>query len=48
MQVMPSTSPAAARMRYPEKLAAYRAALTHVETLEDVRRLAKDMKRDLK
>ena len=27
MRVMPSTSPAAARMRYPEKLAAYRAAL---------------------
>ena len=27
MQVMPSTSPAAARMRYPEKLAAYRTAL---------------------
>ena len=26
----------------------YRAALTHVETLEDIRRLAKDMKRDLK
>ena len=28
--------------------AAYRAALTHVETLADVRRLAKDMKRDLR
>lgn len=28
VRVMPSTSPAAARMRYPEKLAAYRAALT--------------------
>ena len=28
--------------------AAYRAALTHVETLEDIRKLAKDMKRDLK
>ena len=26
----------------------YRAALTHVETLEDIRRLAKEMKRDLK
>ena len=26
----------------------YRAALTHVETLDDVRKLAKDMKRDLK
>ena len=28
--------------------AVYRAALTHVETLEDIRKLAKDMKRDLK
>ena len=28
--------------------APYRAALTHVETLEDIRKLAKDMKRDLK
>lgn len=28
--------------------AVYRAALTHVETLEDIRRLAKEMKRDLK
>ena len=28
--------------------AVYRAALTHVETLDDIRRLAKDMKRDLK
>lgn len=28
--------------------AAYRAALTHVETLEDIRALAKEMKRDLK
>ncbi len=28
--------------------ASYRAALTHVETLADIRRLTKDMKRDLK
>ena len=28
--------------------ASYRAALTHVETLEDIHRLAKEMKRDLK
>ncbi len=28
--------------------APYRAALTHVETLEDIRKLARDMKRDLK
>ena len=28
--------------------AVYRAALTHVETLDDIRKLAKDMKRDLK
>ena len=28
MRVMPSTSPAAAQLRYPEKLAAYREALT--------------------
>ena len=28
--------------------AVYRAALTHVETLDDIRALAKDMKRDLK
>ena len=28
--------------------AVYRAALTHVETLEDIRKIAKDMKRDLK
>jgi len=28
--------------------AAYRAALTHVETLDDIRKIVKDMKRDLK